>query len=82
MDKSYKELYPKAYSLGFSKGEKSYEKGYSRESNTNYIERYADKSFIEEGEKIAFMEGACDGYDLAEKEDYRCCFKEQENEDL
>ena len=82
MDKNYKELYPKAYSLGFSKGEKSYERGYSRENTANYIERYADKSFTEKQEKIAFMEGACNGYNLAEEEDYKCCFKEQENEDL
>lgn len=68
---NYKEKYPKAYNLGYLKGEKSYNSGYSRENVVSYAERYANKSFIDEYEGYAFQYGIIDGWGDSEKENYK-----------
>jgi len=81
MDKNYKELYPKDHHNGFLWGEKAYEAFQSREEASKNLDNLTSV-FTEErfNNKIAFIEGFYDGYEEAEASDYRCCFKEQENE--
>jgi len=89
MEKDYKELHPQIWEKGRIKGEYWYEKGYSEEHCSNNLHKY--NPYLPEGinssegdyEKAnAYSEGAYEGYNEAKEYDYKCCFKEQEDEDL
>lgn len=64
----YQLLHPKIYDLGFTKGQESYEKSYTRDQTFNYLFKYNE--YTKESEVNAFLEGAMSGYDVSEKEDY------------
>jgi len=64
----YQIKHPSIWDKGFTKGQESYEKSYSREQTFNYLFKYNE--YIKESEVNAFLEGAMSGYDVSEKEDY------------